>query len=291
MKKLAIVSVLCGLLAVCMGSLLAAPAAAIPGDIDGNGSVDAMMDMMYFVNYLFAGGPPPPNPIDADLDGSPGINLGDLLQFIGSFFHGCTYLNYTGASVRVGSQIRFSSDLIYSMVAGLTDTTYLKIIENGGPDLKGMVIPLSFANRPNEVEVDLDSVSFVGSIIPPVWEGWQTLVSIDNVNKTVLVTAYAEQTGQSIPADSTGVVASLHFSKVTDGIPLAMSSTEVPPSHSFMLISAYCANGTPPSERIFSPKVSLALNGDVTCDGKVDVGDVVYTVNYLYKNGPPPCGM
>jgi hypothetical protein len=29
--------------------------------------------------------------------------------------------------------------------------------------------------------------------------------------------------------------------------------------------------------------------GDANCDGIVDVGDVVYLVNYLYKGGPPPC--
>jgi len=30
--------------------------------------------------------------------------------------------------------------------------------------------------------------------------------------------------------------------------------------------------------------------GDVNCDGHVDLGDVVYLIDYLYKNGsPPPC--
>ncbi|MFH1202581.1 MAG: RHS repeat-associated core domain-containing protein [Candidatus Omnitrophota bacterium] len=30
-------------------------------------------------------------------------------------------------------------------------------------------------------------------------------------------------------------------------------------------------------------------SGDVNIDGKVDVGDVVYLINYLFKNGPSPC--
>ena len=29
--------------------------------------------------------------------------------------------------------------------------------------------------------------------------------------------------------------------------------------------------------------------GDANCDGIVDLGDVLYLINYLYKGGPPPC--
>lgn len=29
--------------------------------------------------------------------------------------------------------------------------------------------------------------------------------------------------------------------------------------------------------------------GDVDCDGDIDVGDVVYIQNYLFRGGPPPC--
>ncbi|MFH1336299.1 MAG: dockerin type I repeat-containing protein, partial [Candidatus Zixiibacteriota bacterium] len=30
--------------------------------------------------------------------------------------------------------------------------------------------------------------------------------------------------------------------------------------------------------------------GDANSDGMVDVGDVVYLINYLFKAGPEPCG-
>jgi hypothetical protein len=29
--------------------------------------------------------------------------------------------------------------------------------------------------------------------------------------------------------------------------------------------------------------------GDCNCDGIIDVGDLVYLINYLFRNGPPPC--
>jgi len=31
------------------------------------------------------------------------------------------------------------------------------------------------------------------------------------------------------------------------------------------------------------------LNGDVNCSGGVNILDVTYTINYLYKDGPEPC--
>jgi hypothetical protein len=31
-------------------------------------------------------------------------------------------------------------------------------------------------------------------------------------------------------------------------------------------------------------------SGDCNCDGGCDVGDVVYLINYLFKQGLPPCG-
>jgi len=35
--------------------------------------------------------------------------------------------------------------------------------------------------------------------------------------------------------------------------------------------------------------VPILQVGDVDCDGVVDLGDVLYLINYLYKGGPPPC--
>ncbi|MGD8922694.1 MAG: T9SS type A sorting domain-containing protein, partial [Candidatus Zixiibacteriota bacterium] len=48
------------------------------GDVDFDGSVDAA-DRAYLGDYLYLGGPPPPNPINADCDGYAGISLRDML--------------------------------------------------------------------------------------------------------------------------------------------------------------------------------------------------------------------
>ncbi len=284
MKKTVIFLVVCGVLI----GLLAPPAGAIPGDVDGNGTV-FLDDVIYLVNYLFKDGDAPPNPIDADVDGSPGINIGDVLQLIGNLYGSCALLPYTGVSVRVGSQIRFSSDLIFVAEGSTRDTTTINIIANGGPDLTGMVIPLSFQNQGDEVEVDLAEVSFDGTLVPP---DWAMTYNIDNDEKTLLLYLYGDNSTDTPLADgTTGLVVTLYFDQVVAGTPLVMSVTDIEPSHSLTLISAYCADGTPPSQRIFSPMLSLALNGDANCDAVVNVGDAIYTLNYLFKNGPPPCGL
>jgi hypothetical protein len=106
-----------------------------------------------------------------------------------------------------------------------------------------------------------------------------------------------DPSGSGTPLDSgtTGTVADLHFTRVSlDTLPLVMSTNQIPPSHNFILISAYCADtlgGTSPSERIFTPKISLARKGDCNGDGEVNIADAVYLVNYLFLGGPPPVGL
>jgi hypothetical protein len=282
MKKTTILLLVCGL----MMSLLASPVWAIPGDVNGDGTV-GFPDVVCLINYLFRDGDPPINPIDADVDGSPGINIRDVLQLIGHLAGGCDLLPYTGVSVRVGSDIRFSSDLISIAEGSTRDTTTINIIANGGPDLTGMVIPLSFQSEGDELVANLAEVSFDGTIVPP---DWATTYDIDNDEKTLLLFLYADNsTDTPLAEGTTGLVVTLYFDQVVAGMPLAMSVTDIELSHSLTLTSAYCADGTLPSERIFSPMLSLALNGDVNCDGIVNVGDAIYTLNYLFKNGPPPC--
>jgi len=47
--------------------------------------------------------------------------------------------------------------------------------------------------------------------------------------------------------------------------------------------------GDPPG-RMLLPEFSPKYVGDVNCDGEVTISDVVYTINYLFHGGPPPCG-
>lgn len=294
MRKVKIFSIFCMLWAYLMGGFFAQPAQAILGDVNGDSLVNAA-DVTDLLDYLFLGEAPPANPIDADVDGSPGINIGDVMQLLGYLFLVSDLIPYTGVSVEVGSQIRLSSTVISpDTIVGTTATIPVKIIENEGPDLTGMVIPLSYASDSGEVEVNLDNITFTGGILPA---NWSTGSMIDNDSNRVVFYAYdpAPVTPVLLDSGTTGTIAELHFTRTSlDSLPLAMSTTQVPPSHSLMLISSYYADtlgGTSPSERIFTPKLSLARKGDCNGDGIINSADVVYLINHLFADGPPPIGL
>ncbi len=58
-------------------------------DPDGSGSGPDISDLVYLVNYMFSGGPPPPCEEEADFDGSgSGPDISDLVYLVGYMFGG-----------------------------------------------------------------------------------------------------------------------------------------------------------------------------------------------------------
>ncbi len=60
----------------------------ICGDIDGSAAIPDVGDLMYLVQYLFGGGPPPPVPDMGDVDGSGGIDVADVTYLVSYLFQG-----------------------------------------------------------------------------------------------------------------------------------------------------------------------------------------------------------
>jgi outer membrane protein assembly factor BamB len=58
----------------------------ICGDIDGNGSNPNVVDLTYFVDYLFRSGPPPPVLDAANVNGMGGINVADITYLVDYLF-------------------------------------------------------------------------------------------------------------------------------------------------------------------------------------------------------------
>ncbi len=56
------------------------------GDVDDNGGVINIADLVYLVSYLFQGGPPPPCMEQADLNSDGEVNVADVTRFIDCIF-------------------------------------------------------------------------------------------------------------------------------------------------------------------------------------------------------------
>lgn len=57
------------------------------GDVDGSGAGPYIDDLVYMVDYMFNGGPPPPNPASADVDGSGALDIADLVYIVDYMFN------------------------------------------------------------------------------------------------------------------------------------------------------------------------------------------------------------
>ena len=289
MKRLIIFPVFCLALALVMTGFFRQTALADPGDVNGDGMSYTLGDLAYLLDYLFDYGPQPPNPIDADIDGTAGINVGDVFQYAGIFLYGiaeCNFVPYTGVGPSF-SEIEFAFPVITSGGTEPFDVT-VDLIDNPGPDLVGIVIAFSYQHQPGHVGVDLDTVDFAGSIVPAEWE---TGAYVDSVNKRALLLLSAP--GDYLPLSSgiTGPVATLTFTRTEDpsGEATYLSPAVYPPAHSSVLTTTYCAKAPAPSDRMLYPKLVFGKNGDVNCNGVINEGDVIFLLNYLYFGTSPPC--
>ncbi len=282
MKRLKLFTVFC--VVFFTGVFFAQPVLAQPGPAgDVNDDEDVTpLDVVYLVDYLLDEGDAPPYPIDADVDGSAGINLGDVLQLVEYLFHGGVLMPYTGLGPNIG-EIEFTFPRILSGTGGVPFDVPLRLTDNPGPDLYGIVITFSYQHQPDHVGVDLNSVDFTGGIIAE-WSDQGAV--IDNVNKRAVLYGYDSS---PLLAGTTGLIATLNFTRTEnpDGDPTCLSPVLYPPTNTPILFSDLAADGTPPVERVLTPKIGK--KGDANSDGAVSVSDVIYLINCLFRGLPCPC--
>lgn len=288
MKKSKIFSVFCVAFALLMGGFFAQPAQAQePCDFNGNGVGDAG-DIPYFINYFFLGGGPPENPIDCEVDGTPGVNVGDLWQCIGIIFAEADPMPYTGIPASL-SDVEFTFGRIRGGALGVPFDITLDLTDNPGPDLMGIIIAFSYQHREGHVGAELDNVDFTGTIVPVQW---QTSFAIDNVNRRAYVLLRASSDDDPVlVAGTTGLIARLTFTRTEnpEGYSSVPCPADFPPTFTSMIITDYYASdGTPPEDRILVPRFFPGLFGDATADGVVDSGDLIYLLNFLFLGGIAP---
>jgi hypothetical protein len=280
-------SVFCVSLVFLMGGFFAQPAQAqIPCDFNGDGSF-MLDDLLEFVNYLYVGGDPPFNPIDCEVDGTPGINTGDVWQCLGIWALEADPMPYTGIPARWGD-IEFTFERIRGGALGVPFETALELTDNPGPDLMGIIITFSYQHHEGHVGVNLDNVDFTGTIVPLQWS---TGFEIDNVNRRAYISLLAGSADDPpLAAGTMGLIATLTFTRTENpgGFSTLPGPTDFPPTHTSMIITDFYADGTPPEDRILVPKFFPGLFGDANNDGAVDLADAVFIIQWLFVGGPPP---
>lgn len=261
--------------------LSASPARAILGDVNGDGLVN-LTDETYLISYLFTAGPPPVVRNDADVDNCPGVNLGDALQIAGHLFIGAPLFPPVGTDLVVPSEIKITTGFVRGVMVGQAITLDVKINTVGQPNLYALVIPLSYADLPGQTQLTCTGVNFTGTLMPG------GSFTIDAPNERVLIWAVGGPGVPVIPTGSSGVIARINFMVAVPGTHNEILPTYYLPEHTILLISQFShAAGNPPG-RMLVPKFYTSEPCDANGDNQLNLPDIVYLINFLFRAGPPP---
>lgn len=274
MKQLRILRILIPTVALLLFSFVHVQAQ--PGDCDFSGAVNTA-DMVYLVNYLFAGGPVP-DLIDCDCDGFPGVNYGDLWQLTQGLFGAATLYPSPGTDYPIPSTVKF---LALGQPDGTTITS-ASIVVDAPRQVDCLLLSYSFAPRPGQATLNCTGVDFTGSVA----SGLASV--IDNTAKTLTIHSGAPNTLP--PTTNWRLFATANFALAgAPGTGVTLTPVSVAPTWPVLLAQAAYAgtNGIRVMIPIFVP-FSLMNVGDADCSGSVDISDVVYLITYIFQGGPPP---
>ena len=160
-----------------------------------------------------------------------------------------------------------------------------------GPPYEGtLVLPLRLFTDESLLQIDIplewsgpmicDSAKFVGE--RPQYLTYRE-ISIDNVFK--IVYAWGQATGDPMPRGE-GVLADIYFSLTDTGF-VSIDSTDLPMGEAYLHFYDSTFQVVNPQMLQLECRVA-PLPGDINGDAEVDIGDVVFLLNYLYREGPPP---
>ena len=94
-----------------------------------------------------------------------------------------------------------------------------------------------------------------------------------------------------VPPGANRLYAVWTFNVQTENSILCMDSTFMTPTNHLRWINIKSAGITPQyTKRCWVIAKSPAVCGDANSDGKVDLVDIVYLINYVFYGGPPPGG-
>ena len=166
-------------------------------------------------------------------------------------------------------------------------------------DLHGLVIPLKFRSLEGDTALDIECDSIH-------WSDWfwdypalsytnqnPGLSYVDSTEKKIITYAYwgVPPGADSLPANDTTLF-TIYFTTGAFWTNLAVeidTFINILPYQELLIVEVGPISWIP----VYIPGILggefIPANGDVNCDDKIAVEDVVYLVNYLFKSGPPPC--
>ncbi|MCJ7458375.1 MAG: S8 family serine peptidase [candidate division Zixibacteria bacterium] len=164
---------------------------------------------------------------------------------------------------------------------GIPQQTGVKVPVYGNNSLtcSRLIIPMRYGH--GSAPVRCDSVNFIGSRVEsfPIKN-----VSVDNYNQTISLTL--QNSSNPLPAGS-GLLANLYFS--IDSAAVVNDTIELDTAiiwGSYLDYTSTIFGDYVPHYRTGGVIIGTPLWGDASGDNKVNVSDVIFLINYLFKGGP-----
>ncbi|MFH1685927.1 MAG: thrombospondin type 3 repeat-containing protein [bacterium] len=277
------------------------------GDINNDGVVIDIGDLVYLVSYLYMNGPPPPYMFTANVGGCYGVDMWDLTYLIASMFSGgppptCTHNEECPPSPS-GAVSLDHVDGMYTdneIMTGVPVSFSLRIAQTDQTYVDGMTMGFRVYS-PDGAEwgpTTADSVTDLGSyfdilnlirLINTTGAGADT---IGFVNHTLFYPGLPQGFDEVTHEISIGVIDQSQVGKTIclDSCWFPTNSPWMWTSHTWG-ITAPSWDGPHCFTVVYVPSSCCVIMGDIDYNGSApDIADLVYWVNYMFNLGPePPC--
>ncbi len=295
----------CGVL---MGALPIGCGDVVCGDINGDGLLYTVGDLVFLIRYLF-GHTWPAAPLEnSDLDQCGSVNIADAARYIKYFLWGGPLELCEPADPCIHplghNRIRIECSVHY--ILPTSDSVGIRVYINNTEELLG----LSLGFRWSSDQVYISSVSTEGSILPDSYDAWLMSVRdtayvwpVTDSNQVLLVVSKGIQGSlELLQPQSEELLVTLWVQIAPDAIPEEIDIEPVffepagefffAPASGGVIEPAYFDCGTADIVLKYTvcgdDNYTNCTPGDANGDGIVNISDAIVHITYIFGGGPPP---